>query len=102
MLNRFGVVILVVGLGSAVWIWRVQDRIDRENAAAQAADPQAPLSPLDSRKHIRDMELNYGHLGVVMEEAAELLRGKPLAKTIVVLSLLISTGLFLIAARLQR
>jgi hypothetical protein len=42
----------------------------------------------------------YGKLGVLAEEAEELLHGKPLAKTIGVVSVLTATGLFLVAARL--
>jgi hypothetical protein len=93
-------VVLVAGLGSAVLIWRAQDRIDRENEAAESADPAAPLSPLDSRRQVRDVEIYYGKLGVLMEEGEELLHGKPLAKTIGVVSVLTATGLFLVAARL--
>ena len=98
-LNWSGAVLLMVGLGTAVLIWRAQDRIDRENEAAQIADPQAPLSPLDSRRHIRDVELYSGKVGVLMEEAEELLHGKPLARTIALASVLTATGLFLVAAR---
>lgn len=43
----------------------------------------------------------YGKLGVLTEEAEELLHGKPLAKTIGVVSILSATGLFLFAARLR-
>ena len=95
-----GVAILVVGLGSAASIWRAQDRIERENEAAQAADAAAPLSTLDSRRQVRDVELYYGKLGVLMEEGKELLHGKPLAKTIAAVSVLTASGLFLLAARL--
>jgi hypothetical protein len=99
-LNWFGAMVLVAGLGSAVLIWRAQDRIDRENEAAQSADASAPLSPLDSRKQMRDVEMYYGKVGVLEEEAEELLHGKPLAKTIGVISVLTAAGLFLVAARL--
>ena len=77
-----------------------QDQVDRENEAAQVADPAAPLSPLDSRRHIRDVELYSGKVGVLVEEAKELLHGKPFAKTIAVASVLTATGLFLVATRL--
>jgi len=99
-LNWSGVVLLVVGLGTAVLIWVAQDRIDREDEVAQVADPAAPISPLDSRRHIRDVELYSGKLGVLMEQAQELLHGKPLARTIAVASVVTATGLFLVAARL--
>ena len=98
-LKGLGVVVLLAGLGSAVVIWRAQDRIEREDAAAQAANPNAALSPLDSRRQVREVELYYGKLGVLMEEADELLHGKPLAKTIAGVSVIAATGLFLVAAR---
>jgi hypothetical protein len=99
-LTWLAVVVLVAGLGSAVLIWRAQDRLDREAEAAQA-DPTAPLLPLDSRRQMRDVEMYYGKLGVLTEEAAELLHGKPLAKTIGVVSVFTAAGLFLVAGRLR-
>jgi hypothetical protein len=99
-LNWLAVLVLVAGLVSAELIWRAQDRLDREAEAAQA-DPTAPLSPLDSRRQVRDVEMYYGKLGVLTEEAEELFHGKPLAKTIGVVSILSATGLFLFAARLR-
>jgi len=100
VLNWSGVVILVAGLSSGVLIWRAEDRIERENQAAQIANPYAPLPPLDSRKHVRDVEIYYGKLGVLMEKADEWLHGKPLAKTIGIVSVFTATGLFLVATRL--
>jgi hypothetical protein len=98
-LNWSAVLILLVGLGSAVLIWRAQDRIERDSGAAQTVDPAGTLSPLDSRKHVRDVELYYGKLGVLMEEAEQLFQGKTLAKTIAFLSAIAATALFLAAAR---
>jgi hypothetical protein len=100
LLSRSGVVVLLVGLSSGVLIWRAQDRREKEVDNAQAANPAAPLPPLDSRRYRRDVEIQYGKIGVLIEEAEELLHGKPLAKTIAVVSVLTATGLFLIAARL--
>jgi hypothetical protein len=99
-LNWSGVVILLVGLGSSILIWRAQDRIERENEAAQIANPAAPLPPLDSGKHVRDVEIYYGKVGVLLEKADELIHGKPLAKTIGVVSIVTAIGLFLVATRL--
>ena len=45
------------------------------------------------------MQLYYGNVGVLMEKADELLHGKPLAKTIAVVSVITAAGLFLVAAR---
>jgi hypothetical protein len=94
-----GVVILMVGLGSSALVWRAQDRIERENEAAQIANPANPLPPLDSRKHVRDVEIYYGKVGVLLEKADELFHGKPLAKTIGIVSIFTAIGLFLVALR---
>ena len=97
-LHRAGVLILMVGMSSAVLIWRHQDRIERENEAVQSADSATPLSPLDSRKHMRDMEIYSGKLGVLMERAGELFQGKALAKIIAFAAILASGSLFLLSA----
>ncbi len=99
VLRFSAVVVLVVGLGSSILIWRAQDRIERENGGAQAADPDVLVSPLDDRKQLRDLELYGGKGSVLMEEAKELLHGKPLAKTIAVVSVITAAGLFLVTVR---
>jgi hypothetical protein len=99
VLRCSAVVILVVGLAGSILIWRAQDRIERENGGAQAADPDALLSPLDDRKQLRDLELYGGKGSVLMEEAKELFHGKPLAKTIAVGSVITAAGLFLVSVR---
>jgi hypothetical protein len=99
--NWFGVVILLAGLGSATLIWRAQDRIEREDEAAQTANSATALSPLDSRQQVRDVQIYYGNLGVLMEKAEGLLHGKPLAKLIAVGSVITATGIFLASARLR-
>jgi len=101
-LNWLGILILVAGLGSAALIWRAQDAIDRQNEASDIANGSDPLPPLDSRRHVRDIEINYGKFGVLIEEGDELLHGKPLAKTIAVVSAITAAGFFLVAARLPR
>ena len=99
LLNWSGLVIAVLGLGSGVTIWRAQDRIERENEAAQIVNPAAPLPPLDSRKHVRDVEIYYGKVGVLLEKADELFHGKPLTKIIGIVSIVTAIGLFLVASR---
>ena len=91
----------MLGLGSAVLLWRAQDRIDRENEAALIADPTTALSPLDSRRQVRDLEMYSGKAGVLMEQAKELLHGKPFAKSITVVAVITAPGHFLLAARLS-
>jgi hypothetical protein len=93
---------VVAGLGGAACIWRAQDRIDRANQAAQAANPAALLSTLDSRRQERDIEIYYGKFGVLMEEAKELFHGKPLARMIGVGSIVTAAGLLFVRSRLRR
>jgi len=102
-INLVGVVILLAGYCGAALIWRAQDRIDHENADRQAVNDAAPLSLLDSRTATRQVELNYGKMGLLMERwtewAESLTHGKPLAKTIIVLSSVAAIGCFLVAGR---
>lgn len=101
-----GVVILLGGLGSSVSIWRAQDRIERQASARQMNDPGSvniiqPLSPDDSRRYTRDVELYYGKTGVLLDKwtrwLEKMTQGKPLARTIAVASLLLASGLFYFA-----
>jgi hypothetical protein len=78
-----------------VLIWRAQDRIER--GGAQAADVIS--SPLDNRKQLRDLELYGGNWVVLTEQLKGLFHGKPLAKTVAVISVLTAAGLFLITVR---
>jgi hypothetical protein len=102
VLNWSGALILVVGLGTGVLMWRNQDRIDRENEAALAANPSAPIPPLDSGNHRRDVEIYYGKVGLLLEEAETWFHGKGLAKTIDALSVIAAAGFFVVAARLPQ
>ena len=101
ILHLLGLVILLVGYSGAALIWRAQDRIDQKNAADQAAIDAGMLSPLDSRKDTRQLEVYYGKSGLLMEGLTEwvesLTHGKPLAKTLIVLSSATAIGLFIAA-----
>jgi len=108
-LNFIAVALLVAGLTTAALVWQAQDRVDRQNAALQAADAgnvssAAPLQPADSRKHTRQVEIYYGKMGLVIEQFTDwadgLTHGKPLADTIAVLSLAAAASLFALAKRL--
>jgi len=92
-------VVLLAGLSGSVLIWRAQDRIERDNGSGQDADPDNSLPTLDSRKHLREVELYGGKAGVFMEEAKGLFHGKPLAKTIAVVSVITAAGLLLVTVR---
>ena len=101
-LKWLALILLLSGLGSAALIWHAQDRIDRQNEAVEiASNPAAPLAPLDSRRAVRDAQINYGQSALVLERAEGLLHGKALANTIAIISVLIAAGLFLTAARLE-
>ena len=104
ILNVLGAAILLVGLGTAVAIWRAQDRVDKSNPDQEVGNAMAPLAPTDSPKQSRDIEIYYGKTGLLMqrwsEKAKDLTHGKPLADLIGVVSALTATGCFLLAARL--
>src|SRR5690348_10128701 len=81
--NIAGAVILVIGLISAAWIWQTQGR--------QQADPETSalpgsLSPDDSARYQRQVEIYSGKVGLLVErwtrQAAELGHGKALAETL--------------------
>ena len=98
-LKMLGLLILLVGFGSAVVIWRAQDRIDRQNGDGGIADAgAAPLAPEDSRRYTHDVEQYYGETGLLADKWTRwlegLAHGKSLAKTIAVLSLLTAGGCF--------
>ena len=75
-LNFLAVALLAAGLAAAALVWQAQDRIDRQNAALQAGDAGAvnsadPLPPADFRKHVRQVEIYYGQLGLVTEQLSD-------------------------------
>lgn len=90
-------VVLVAGLGAGALVWRAQDQRDRENAGQVSTC----LAPLESRKQMREIEVNYGKFGVLVEKAEALLHGKALAKTIAASSVAAAGALFLLASRLR-
>ena len=102
MLNLLGVLILLGGLGSATFIWCVQDQIERQALAAQTngqgpGSSAQPLAPEDSRRYTHDVEMYYGETGILMDKWSrwwnELTHGKPLAETIAFSSLIVASGL---------
>lgn len=102
LLYLAGLVVLLAGYTGAALIFRAQDRLDQKNAN-RAANESDPLSTLDSRSGTRQVELYYGKSGIVMEETLDwfqnLTHGRPLAKTIIVLSSAGAIGCFVVAAR---
>ena len=104
-LRLVAVVILVIGLSSAVSIWVVQDRVDRQRNAG-APNATEPVSPDDSRRYTHDVEMYYGQSGLLAERwkrsLQELTHGKPLAYTIAGASLASAGALLYVAGRLCR
>ena len=102
LLNLLGVLVLVVGLGSAISIWLDQDRIDRQTSARENGNT-GPLSPDDSRRYTHDVEMYYGQTGLLMDKwmrwLGGLTRGKSLAKIIGVVSLVVASWVFYTAAK---
>jgi len=99
LLRDVGLTILVIGLFGSVWIWRHQERLMRESAVLQAADPAAPLPALLSRRQSRDIEIYYGKTGLLMEQVEEWFQDKGWAKTVAALSVVGALGCFWAAAR---
>lgn len=103
-LNLLGVLVLLFGLGSAVNIYRR----GQENAKNQemSEDEDSTLSPVDSKRLSRDMEMNWGKLGLLTEKAFlladEWKKPKPLAITVGAMSILIGGGCFLAARWVSR
>jgi len=97
MLNGLGVIILVAGLGAAVSLWLVQDRIDSQSNAAEA-DVSGPLAPEDSRRYTHDVQVYYGETGLLVEKWRrwweEWTQGKSLAEVIGVAAVISASGLF--------
>ena len=98
ILHVLGLAVLLAGYSGAALAWRAQDRMDQENAALAG-----PLAPLDSRTSTRQIEVQYGKMGLLMEGATEwaesLTHGKGLAKTLIVLSSAAAIGCFIAAGR---
>jgi hypothetical protein len=101
VLNLLGLIILLGGLASAASIWLAQDRLDRQTTAG-VGDTTGPLPPEDSRRYTHDVELYYGQTGLLVEKWKrrwqEWTHGKPLARVIAGVSLILASGLFCAAA----
>lgn len=71
-LNRLGVVVLLLGMGGAILIdWSGQVRSRRQSgrqgsSAAAGAWQDSTLPAEDTKRFSRDIEMNYGELGVLI------------------------------------
>jgi len=102
LLNYAGIVILLVGMSVGDFIyWRSLQGGDSGNG-----DEDSLVSPYDSRMYERDVERYVGTFGLIMDQwsrsAAKLAEPRPLAITIIVVSILAAGGCFLVASRIPR
>ncbi len=101
MLNTVGVIVLLFGIGSAIFVYR-----PGQNHPAPATAPgdwqDSSLSLIDSKTSTRDIELYGGKLEVLIVKCLDWLhRPESQAIIIVTISVLIALGCFLVARRLS-
>ncbi len=101
-LNLISAVILVVGLGSAILIYRTAE--DTEYGALGYEEGHGtvyPIMPEDSKQYLRGLELYGGKANVIMDRVRRgfmgLWHGKTLAFTVACISFFISLGVFFAA-----
>jgi len=104
-LNLISAIILLVGLGSAILIYRTaQNNSSGVLGYEEEGGSVYPIMPEDSRKYLRDLELYGGKANVLMDEFrrgfAGLWYGKSLAFTVACISIFISFGVFYAANHL--
>jgi hypothetical protein len=98
-LNLIGAIILLGGLASAILIYRTAESDSNDVLGYVAGDGSVyPVTPEDSKKYLRDMELYGGKANVLADEFRRsfvgLWHGKSLAFTVACITLLISFGVF--------
>ncbi len=98
-LNLIGAIILLVGLGSAILIYRTAENASNDVLGyEQGSGSVYPVSPGDSKKYLRDMELYGGKANVLVDEFRRwfvgLWHGESLAFTVGCITIFISSGIF--------
>jgi hypothetical protein len=94
-LHAISVITLVVGLGSAVWIYRTAGNDSNDILGYEGRSGSVyPVNPADSKKFMRDLELYGGKTNVLMYEFrvwfVGLWQGKSLAYMVAFLSVVLS------------
>jgi hypothetical protein len=101
-LNLISAIILVAGLGSAIYIYQTaEDDLSGVLGYEIIGGSVYPVMPQDSKMYRHDLELYGGKAAVLADEfsrwIAGLWHGKSLAYTIVCITLIISFGFFFAA-----
>jgi hypothetical protein len=100
-----GAIIMVVGLGSAIWIYQsAGDYSDGVLGYEIISGIAYPIAPEDSKVYRRDLEHYGGKAAIVVDDFSRwfirLWHGKTLAFTVAFISIFISLLFFFIANRL--
>lgn len=104
LLNIASALILIIGLVASVLLYQAADRGPVDASMYEQDDGSTyPVSPYDSKKYLRSMELYGGKANVLAGELrfwfAGLWQGKSLAYMVAGLSVLVSFALFYAATR---
>jgi hypothetical protein len=104
-LNLISAIILLVGLGSALLIYRTAENTPYGALGYEEAGGTVyPIMPEDSKKYLRDLELYGGKANVIMDELRRwfigLWHGKSLAFTVACITIFVSFGVFYAANHL--
>ena len=95
---------LLLGLSTAALIW-YDSGGEQQSSLDPNSNPATPLAPSDSAKQSRQIEIYYGKTGLLYERWCEkarvLFHGTALARLIGISSLVVASGCFLIASRIQ-
>ena len=105
VLKIISAIILLVGLGSACFIYWAVENVPGSILGYEQGDGEVyPVRPDDSKKYLRDMELYGGKANVLMDRTRRwfvgLWQGKSLAFTLGCISILLSLMVFYMANRL--
>jgi len=100
--NLIGVIILLIGLGSALLIYHTAESAPRNVLGYEQGNGSAyPVNPDDSKKYLRDMELYGGKANVLADEFRRWFVGswheESLAFTVGCITIFISSVIFYVA-----
>jgi hypothetical protein len=104
-LNLISAIILLVGLGSAILIYRAAENNSYGVLGYEEGGGSVyPIMPEDSKKYLRDLQLYGGKANVLMDELRRgfvgLWHGKSFAFTVACITIFISFGVFYAANHL--